>query len=691
MDIWTIEDGKLTADAAEIFAGVPETTTIIEDPTGIGVYLRFAAEKAAARQAFPIGELKQIRKFTCCHRYEPFWMTAKAGTQGGQIPKETQYVLAERTDSDCILIIPLIDGAFRCALQGVGENGVELVVDSGDPGVVTKEITGLFIAVGADPFTLLEAGAESVAAFLKTGRLRRNKSLPSFCDYFGWCTWDAFYQDVTHDKVRQGLESFHAGGIEPRYLILDDGWQSEKTFPSGERRLTGFAANGKFPGDLAPTVTMCKEEFGVNTFLVWHAIVGYWGGVDPESLPGYGTRVVPRRYSEEINQYAPELLKWFGPVCGTVPPDGIYQFYQDYHRHLRRQGVDGVKVDNQASLEAIAEGVGGRVALTRAYHEALEGSAQTHFQGNLINCMSCANEMLFSTLNSNLTRTSTDFWPDKPESHGLHLYVNAQVSAFFGEFVCPDWDMFQSGHTMGMYHAAGRAVGGCPIYVSDKPDGHNFDVLKKLVLPGGLVLRGEHPGRPTRDCLFADPTNENVLLKIWNVVGNNANNGLIGVFHARHGEGIGPISGVVRPSDVPELESQNERFAVFAHHANELRILEREEAWDITLDPLTAEVFTIVPVVEGETGTAVAAIGLTNLFNSQGAIAFKQYAADEEYAVTLMAGGHFAAWCESSPAQVLVDEEETAFVYDAVTGRLDVEIEATLDGAGWPEVRILFS
>lgn len=34
---------------------------------------------------------------------------------------------------------------------------------------------------------------------------------------------------------------------------------------------------------------------------------------------------------------------------------------------------------------------------------------------------------------------------------------------------------------------------------------HDFSVLKKLVLPDGLILRAKHAGRPTRDCLFNDP------------------------------------------------------------------------------------------------------------------------------------------------------------------------------------------
>lgn len=68
--------------------------------------------------------------------------------------------------------------------------------------------------------------------------------------------------------------------------------------------------------------------------------------------------------------------------------------------------------------------------------------------------------------------------------------------------------MIQSLHPAAEYHGAARAIGGCPIYVSDKPGNHNFDLLKKLVLPDGSVLRAQLPGRPTRDCLFSDPARD---------------------------------------------------------------------------------------------------------------------------------------------------------------------------------------
>lgn len=97
---------------------------------------------------------------------------------------------------------------------------------------------------------------------------------------------------------------------------------------------------------------------------------------------------------------------------------------------------------------------------------------------------------------------------------------------------------FQSLHPMADYHGAARAVGGCAIYVrydllrsinlqtaldfkwwililwfqrtlySDKPGQHDFNLLKKLVLPDGSIMRAKLPGRPTKDCLFTDPARD---------------------------------------------------------------------------------------------------------------------------------------------------------------------------------------
>lgn len=87
-----------------------------------------------------------------------------------------------------------------------------------------------------------------------------------------------------------------------------------------------------------------------------------------------------------------------------------------------------------------------------------------------------------------------------------------------GNFIHPDWDMFQSTHPCAEFHAASRAISGGPIYISDCVDEHDFELLARLVLPDGSILRCRHYALPTRDCLFEDPLHDGkTMLKIWNL------------------------------------------------------------------------------------------------------------------------------------------------------------------------------
>lgn len=54
-----------------------------------------------------------------------------------------------------------------------------------------------------------------------------------------------------------------------------------------------------------------------------------------------------------------------------------------------------------------------------------------------------------------------------------------------------------------------------PFHAHPNPKPCSFDVLRKLVLPDGSVLRALLPGRPTRDTLFRDVMRDgSTLLKV---------------------------------------------------------------------------------------------------------------------------------------------------------------------------------
>lgn len=102
------------------------------------------------------------------------------------------------------------------------------------------------------------------------------------------------------------------------------------------------------------------------------------------------------------------------------------------------------------------------------------------------------------------------------------------------------------------------------VTVSDRVGEHDFEVLRRLVLPDGAVLRCRLPARPTADCLFRDVSRDGATaLKLWNM---NAVTGVVGVFNLQgaswsikcrnyhiHDARPKPLRVVVRPQDVPYL------------------------------------------------------------------------------------------------------------------------------------------
>ncbi|XP_048431958.1 probable galactinol--sucrose galactosyltransferase 2 isoform X2 [Pyrus x bretschneideri] len=550
----SINDGNLVVHGRTILTGVPDNI-VLTPGTGVGLvagaFIGATASHSKSLHIFPIGVLEGLR-FMCCFRFKLWWMTQRMGTSGKDVPLETQFMLVEskgggegdeEEDSSHTIytvFLPLLEGLFRSVLQGNERNEVEICLESGDSAVQTNQGQCLvYMHAGTNPFEVITQAVKEVEKHMKTFVHREKKKLPSFLDWFGWCTWDAFYTDVTAEGVEQGLESLSKGGTPPRFLIIDDGWQqiekkdkdSNVVVQEGAQfasRLTGIKENEKFQKNdrnseqvsgLKHVVDVAKQHHNVKFLYVWHALAGYWGGVKPAAtgMEHYDTALAYPVTCLGVEGNQPDIVIDSLSVhgLGLVHPKKVFNFYNELHSYLASCGVDGVKVDVQNIIETLGAGHGGRVSLTRSYHQALEASVARNFPDNgCIACMCHNTDGLYSSKQTAVVRASDDFYPRDPASHTIHISSVAYNTLFLGEFMHPDWDMFHSVHPAAEYHGAARAVGGCAIYVSDKPSNHNFDLLRKLVLPDGSVLRAKLPGRPTRDCLFADPARDRTRCRL---------------------------------------------------------------------------------------------------------------------------------------------------------------------------------
>ncbi|KAJ1403274.1 Glycosyl hydrolases 36 [Sesbania bispinosa] len=744
----TVRDGCLMVRGKVVLTHLP--ANIFVSPIGTeSAFLGATSTIPSSRHVFSLGILRGY-KLLSLFRVKIWWMIPRVGRSASDIPMETQLLLLEAKEESAlqdefssdskhsnstaentfyILFLPVLDGQFRATLQGTPSNELQFCVESGDANVQTSQsLEAVFVNSGDNPFELIRDSIKILEKHKGTFSHLENKKIPTHLDWFGWCTWDAFYTEVSPQGIREGIQSLSNGGCSPKFIIIDDGWQEtlNEFHKEGEpiiegtqfsTRLIDIKENKKFSNagsdnscnNLHDFVHSIKQNLSVKYVYMWHALAGYWGGVLPSSdaMKKYNPKLAYPIQSPgntgNLRDIAMDSLEKYG--VGIIDQQKLYDFYNDYHSYLVSCGVDGVKVDVQNLIETLGSGYGGRVSLTKQYQEALEQSMATNFKdNNLICCMSHNSDSIYSSKKSAVARASEDFMPREPTFQTLHIASVAFNSLLLGEIFVPDWDMFHSKHETAEFHAAARAIGGCAVYVSDKPGNHDFKILKKLVLPDGSVLRARYAGRPTRDCLFEDPVMDGKsLLKIWNM---NVLTGVVGVFNCQ-GAGSWPlksletppthltISGKVRPLDVEFLEevagdNWNGDCIVYAFNAGLLSKLPSRGKLEVSLETLQCEIYTVSPIRVFGHDVQFAPIGLLDMYNSGGAIEALDSTMDVAQCIIKIKSrgcGRFGAYSNVRPKCCIVDMKEEEFSYNPEDGLLTIELDS---GGNSTDIEFIF-
>nr|XP_043606916.1 probable galactinol--sucrose galactosyltransferase 5 [Erigeron canadensis] len=732
------------ANGHSILSDVPlnvNTTCCGENASGS--FIGFDALEASSRHVVPIGKLSGIR-FMSIFRFKLWWATHWVGSKGRDLEHETQMVMLENSDSGrpYVLILPLLEGPFRASIQPGKDDFMDVCVESGSTQVCDSFFKSvIYMQAGPDPYSLVKKAMKVVREHLETFRLLEEKTPPGIIDKFGWCTWDAFYLKVHPHGVMEGVKGLVEGGCPPGFVIIDDGWQSvacddhlidsegiNTTADTCEQmtmacRLTKFIENRKFrdyqssrsegpKNGLGAFVRDLKEEFkSVDYVYVWQALCGYWCGIRP-NVPGLPqSSIVKPILSPGLEKTMEDHAfdKIVNNGVGLVPPDKVDQLFEGLYSHLDSAGIDGVKVDYIHLLEMLCEDYGGRVELAKAYFKALTSSVRNHLKGNgVIASMEQGNDFMFlGTEAIALGRVGDDFWTDSTGDpngtfwlQGCHMVHCAYNSLWMGNFIQPDWDMFQSTHPCAEFHAASRAISGGPIYISDTVGKHNFDLLKSLALPDGSILRCQSYALPTRDCLFEDPLHDGkTMLKIWNL---NKFTGVIGAFNcqgggwsreARANKGFSECSCVVtstfRPTDVEWQNGKSpinvddvQAFGIYMFQEKKLILAKPGDNIKIALEPFKFELATVSPVtVLGHNSIQFAPIGLINMLNSGGAIQSVAFKSGVDGTCMVHVGmkgaGEMRAFASKEPSGCYINGENVEFNYEEHMVVVDVSWPTT--------------
>ncbi len=550
------------------------------------------------------------QKFSACYRTASCWMKTEFVNDVGDIPEETQYLLA-KTEKGYTLYFALCHGAGRASF--FAEDGkVYCRVESGDDRLPLERFCYAYTLDCEDPYEGMEQAYEELHEALGSFLLKRDKKTPDYLERFGYCTYNAFYNDISHDKILGVEKTFMEQGLPLGFVIVDAGWMQ-----SSEDRLTSFYVDEeKFPYGLKKTVDVGREKYGVQHVICWHAYNGFWRGLDVASFPQYAIKdeqfKIPERFklTDTEGELDATMGEDFYPMNIAHKANGIcYQnvegVYLDFYRALQEQGVTGTKIDAITWVEAFAEGKGGRVAVMKKLLRAIENASNEVNGGNHINCSSCSNDFFMTLGTGSVVRTSCDYMPDKPLTNLAHVLTNAFVGMWVEPIVIADWDMFESGCRWGVFHATARAVSGGAIYCTDKPQTADYELLKKLAAKDGRVVRCKRNAAPTRACLFGTPQGE--PFRVWNRTDGAYILGAFGDFD----------TGETVAIPLKEAEGLEEgRYAVYSSLRGFLGVYTHEDSVDCTLVQSEAELFTIVKIENGK-----AVIGWTEKLNPNAYVA----------------------------------------------------------------------
>ncbi|MCM3443497.1 Sip1-related alpha-galactosidase [Metabacillus halosaccharovorans] len=601
-----------------------------------------------------IKDIGEVNGLFAAYRHKDWWTRPHFNKDVTTLPPRTQSLLWNDLQ-DYYYLLPVVGPVFKTDIEGA-EHGLQLLVSSFDGGRTKCKTPVFVLGKGENPFKLAKLTTNRLLEISGNTRPIENKQYPERLDYLGWCSWDAFYQQVNEKGILSKAEEFKQKQLPVKWMMIDDGWSQMK-----EERLEGFEPDKeKFPNGFKPLTDKLRDDYSVDSVGVWHTLAGYWGGVHLDS--------------SLANDMAPYLFKTTSDKLIPYPEKGKgFAFWDAWHSYLQQQGIDFVKVDGQSAINNFLMGQMSIGEASVETHKALEASVGIHFNHCVINCMGMGPENIWNRPISSVARSSDDFVPEDENGFAEHALQNVYNSFYQGEIYWGDWDMFWTVHKDANRHALLRAISGGPIYTSDRVDETDASVLWPLILNDGRILRCDQPGRPTIDTLMINPVEEQKPLKVWNTSNGI---GLLGVYNlSQHA-----VNGTVSPANIEGFGAKE--YFVYDYFNQKINVLDYDETIEFTQEKDDYSFYLIIPKDH-----VIKPLGLLEKYIAPATFA-TQYSTEDKVVVSLEEAGEFSFLAESEVKQVKVNgekvpikrlnKEEPIYVVDCsfvTNGKITIEIQ----------------
>lgn len=361
---------------------------------------------------------------------KPFWVTHRLLQNASELSSHLDSQLLLLSDATTVTaILPVSTSvaavSLRGSLDGSGHIWLRSERDSGTAGEA-------ICAVGCGPRSQLLAIIDDCAAAAtsivdETPRCSQ-PTVPTKVDFslFGnrkavYCTWNSLGPDYTLSKVLDRLQNLKETGALEAYnaVLLDDGWQattSDRTLSSFDtregwldvgiedqlteddlayreyrRKDSGVLVSRDSSEDssksssssLAIAIQIIKQRFPeIKAVGCWLTAQGYWNGLENSGPLSSSYKLVT------LHRPKLEGYRWSHDAASIVltHPDEVPRFWRGCFSSLRSAGVDFVKVDNQADVDAY-EGEHAGMIRTSLLPSMREAALEAFGPGNLINCM----------------------------------------------------------------------------------------------------------------------------------------------------------------------------------------------------------------------------------------------------------------------------------------------------------------